>query len=117
MLMNNKGFTLVELLAVIVILITILLVAIPNVSSTLERKKEKDLELKKESVISAGEVYVSNNKKNIDYNGYLNNNCGISIDKLFDNNLITKEEYNTVKNKGYLYVKKSEIVNVNIIEC
>lgn len=36
---NNKGFTLVELLGVIVILSIIMLIAIPNVSSMLERNK------------------------------------------------------------------------------
>lgn len=115
--MNRKGFTLIELLGVIVILVTILLVAIPSVSSTLERKKLKDLELKKESVISAGEIFASNNKKNINYNEYLNNNCGISIDELRDNNLITKEEYNAVKKEKYLYVKKDEIIKENISKC
>ena len=37
--MKNKGFTLVELLGVIVILSVIMLIAIPNISSTLERSK------------------------------------------------------------------------------
>ena len=38
--MNKKGFTLVELLGVIVILSIIMLIAIPNVVSTLERSKK-----------------------------------------------------------------------------
>ena len=37
--MNRKGFTLVELLGVIVILSIITLIAIPNITSTLERSK------------------------------------------------------------------------------
>ena len=37
--MNNKGFTLVELLGVIAILSIIMLIAIPNITSTLERSK------------------------------------------------------------------------------
>ena len=37
--MNKKGFTLVELLGVIVILSIVMLIAIPNISSTLERSK------------------------------------------------------------------------------
>lgn len=117
--MNKKGFTLIELLGVIVILVTILLVAIPNINSTLERKKAKDLELKKEAVISAGEIYASNNKNNtlFDYNSYLNNSCGILISDLLDNNLITNEEYNIVNNNGYKYVKKNEIVQHYINEC
>ena len=117
--MNNKGFTLIELLGVIVILITILLVAIPNVNSTLERKKAKDLELKIEAVISAGEIYANSNEKNnsFKYNEYLNSSCGISIRDLLDSNLITNEEYNVVKDNGYKYVKKNEIIKENINKC
>ncbi len=37
---RNKGFTLIELLAVIVILGVIMLIAIPNVTSTLEKNKK-----------------------------------------------------------------------------
>ena len=37
--MNRKGFTLVELLGVIVILSIIMLIAIPNITSTLEKSK------------------------------------------------------------------------------
>ena len=38
--MNSKGFTMIELLGVIVILSIIMLIAIPSVSSTLERSKK-----------------------------------------------------------------------------
>ena len=38
--MNRKGFTLVELLGVIVILSIIMLIAIPNITSTLDRSKK-----------------------------------------------------------------------------
>ena len=37
--MNRKGFTLVELLGVIVILSIIMLIAVPNITSTLERSR------------------------------------------------------------------------------
>ena len=36
---NNKGFTLIELLGVIIILSIILLIAVPNISSILDRSK------------------------------------------------------------------------------
>ena len=39
--MNRKGFTLVELLGVIVILSIVMLIAIPNITSTLERSKRQ----------------------------------------------------------------------------
>ena len=43
--MNNKGFTLVELLAVMLILIAISLVAVGGISSSLEKRDEKENEL------------------------------------------------------------------------
>ena len=41
MIRNNKGFTLLELLAVIVILAIIMIIAIPAVSNTLEMTRKK----------------------------------------------------------------------------
>ena len=41
--LDNKGFTLVELLAVIVILIAVMSVAVPAISSSLGKNKEKTL--------------------------------------------------------------------------
>lgn len=41
--LNNKGFTLIELLAVLVILIAIMSIAIPSISSSLDRTKEKQM--------------------------------------------------------------------------
>ena len=39
--MNKKGFTLIELLGVIIILSIIMLIAIPNVTSVLEKNKRE----------------------------------------------------------------------------
>ena len=55
MKLNNKGFTLVELLGVIIILMAILYLAIPSLTSSVERSKRKQFEQKKELIISAGE--------------------------------------------------------------
>lgn len=41
--MNKKGFTLIELLGVIIILAIILLIAVPNITSTLERSKRDNI--------------------------------------------------------------------------
>ena len=50
--MNRKGFTLVELLGVVVILSIIMLIAIPNITSTLDRNK-------KDSYIADAKKFVS----------------------------------------------------------
>ena len=81
MKLNNKGFTLIELLGVIVILMAILYLAIPSLTSSVERSKNKQLEKKKELIISAGELYISDIKTT-------KRKCRITL--------------NTLKNEDYL---------------
>ena len=44
--MNRKGFTLIELLAVLVILAVIMTIAIPSVTSSIERSRNKEKNMK-----------------------------------------------------------------------
>lgn len=60
--LNDKGFTLVELLAVLVILIAIMGIAIPTISSSLERTKAKQNEARYKILESATEQYVTDYK-------------------------------------------------------
>ena len=57
--MNNKGFTLVELLAVILILIAIASVSVYNVSSSLRRNQDQECEVQTERVKNAAKIYFS----------------------------------------------------------
>ena len=41
--LNNRGFTLIEVLAVIVILVIIVAIAIPNISASLDRQTCKTI--------------------------------------------------------------------------
>lgn len=75
MKLNNKGFTLIELLGVIIILMAILYLAIPSLTSSVERSKRKQFEQKKELIISAGELYISDIKTT-------KRKCKITLDKL-----------------------------------
>ena len=56
---NNKGFTLVELLAVIVMLISISLVVVGGISASLERRDEKKCMEQQELAIGAAKIYFS----------------------------------------------------------
>jgi type II secretory pathway pseudopilin PulG len=78
--MNNKGFTLVELLAVMLILIAISLVAVGGISSSLEKRDEKELEEQQELAIGAAKIYFSLND---------DKTC-VKIQTLIDNNYISK---------------------------
>ncbi len=79
--MNNKGFTLVELLAVLIILTVIMGVAIPSISSSLERTKVKQNKAKEEMLLSYAEEYVTDHKNAV----YSKSNpCYITIEMLSD---------------------------------
>lgn len=86
--LNNKGFTLVELLAVLVILAAIMGIAIPSITSSMERTKEKQNEEKKNMLESFAELYVADHKNAIYNNLGTNTECHISI--------------STLKSEGYL---------------
>lgn len=59
--MNRKGFTLIELLAVILILSGISIVAVVSISSSLERRSNKECEEQIAIVKNAAKIYFSLN--------------------------------------------------------
>ena len=62
--MNNKGFTLVELLAVIVILSGMSLVVVGSISSSLIKRDQKECEEQIELAKNAAKIYFSLNDVN-----------------------------------------------------
>ena len=56
--MDRKGFTLIELLAVLVILVVIMAIAIPSVTSSIERSKNKEKTMKIKLIVSEAELYI-----------------------------------------------------------
>ena len=60
--MNNKGFTLIELLAVLVILTAIMGIALPSITSSMERTKKAQDDKKKKMLESYAEIYVTDHK-------------------------------------------------------
>ena len=57
--MNNKGFTLVELLAVIVILLSVSLVSVYGISSSLNKRDIKECNEEIELAKNAAKIYFS----------------------------------------------------------
>lgn len=86
--LNNKGFTLIELLAVLVILIAIMSIAIPSISSSLDRTKGKQDSAKRKIIESAAELYVTDHKNNIPTSG----DCYISVQTLVDEHYLSSDE-------------------------
>lgn len=62
--MNKKGFTLTELLAVVVIIALLSTLAVPNIISMLNRSKNEKFVTDAKQVIAKAKYYYKNNKDN-----------------------------------------------------
>lgn len=122
--MNNKGFTLIELVATIALLAVISVISFVSINAVITESKVKDCESLVNNIKSATKEYVSDNR----YNSSFNKN-DITIDKLnLSSDLInpfTKEKLSSsdVKievtlNTDYT-VKTIDIKNSsgNIVDC
>lgn len=56
--MNNKGFTLLEVMGVLVLLVVILLVTIPNITNTIKKTNLDKMEDYKKTICLAAETYI-----------------------------------------------------------
>lgn len=63
--LNNKGFTLIEVLAVVVILSIIMAIMVPSVNSIMNKNKEDNYKDLENSIISATKMYISDNRYEI----------------------------------------------------
>lgn len=57
--MNNKGFTMIEVLAVLVIVSIVIIAVVPSISSSMSLGKNEALELMKNNVVSSSYSYIS----------------------------------------------------------
>ena len=79
--MNNKGFTLTELLAVILILSIIAIITIPTVLNVFNENKYKSREAQINTIVEAAKKYTVKHPLTDDTNIYLNQ---LIEDKLLD---------------------------------
>ena len=113
MKLNNKGFTLIELLGVIIILMAILYLAIPSLTSSVERSKRKQFEQKKELKTTKRKCKITLDKlKNEDYLS------GITIINPFNDKEEIKGEviYNKDSADIYTFCMDNECDNYKDIE-
>ena len=85
--MNNRGFTLVELLSVIVIMGIMLVVAIPGVFGVSKNIKDRAFCKKVSDIESAAKLYGQDFVDDIEEKGYIQ----IDVKTLIDNNMYRKE--------------------------
>ena len=83
--MNNKGFTLMEIIIVIALLATLSVVMGLNMTNTMKNQKEKEKEEYKEKITNAACVYAD-----LDDTCRNNGSCLISISTLIENGLLDK---------------------------
>lgn len=94
--LGNRGFTLVEVLAVLIILAAIMGLAIPSFSSSLEVSEEKQEKNRISRIESASEIYITNNKKDVYNNLGTNDSCYISVNTLAAEGYISIDDESNV---------------------
>lgn len=115
--MNKKGFTIVELLVTITLLAIISTIAVISITSFINKNKESNYEILKNTIIEASKEYVADNR-------YGNIETSITAQYLLDNHYITSGlidpktnqsiDLNSViisisyQNKNYIYEVKQE---------
>lgn len=90
---NEKGFTLMELLAVIAILGLIITVAMPSIMNAVKKANINLCKNKSELILSAAELYAQDNENNLTYttnNG--KTTTTINISQLLEENYLEPDE-------------------------
>ena len=119
---NKKGFTLLELMGVMIIISLISILTFPNIVNQIKKSKASNKKMVEDIIISQAEKYVSDNPADFSDDGY----C-LSIDTLIDNGYVKediinssednlKNKYITLNNQGSMIVKEKCNLNPGYIE-
>ena len=95
-LKDKRGFTIIELVATIAILIIIMAIAMPSITSLLGRTEEKISKEKEKAFISAARDYVSDN-----YNNINNSPCNIALSDLNSLGYLSDNSYKDTDGNPY----------------
>ncbi|MDD3392028.1 MAG: type II secretion system protein [Bacilli bacterium] len=104
--LKSKAFTLIELLAVIVILAVIALILTPQILSVINEAKEGSLEATKKSIIKASELYVVSNIE--DFTLEVGEKAYIQLSELEDGYIKSLKNTSGESCVGYVKVEKTE---------
>jgi competence protein ComGC len=110
----KKGFTLVELIGIIVVISLIILIVFPSVLTALDRKKEKDYEAFKTIVTSAAEIYFERERESFpnvmveNYRNFITVNQLIYAGLLSDNLINPKTEGKIDPNSYIIAISKED---------
>lgn len=88
--MNNKGFTLIELIATIALLAIISIISFVSVNAVVEKNKVNDCNSLAGSIKTAAKEYMSDNRYNRNFiNGISNYKYELDASTLISNNYLT----------------------------
>lgn len=111
MRLNNKGFSLIEILSVILILSIILAIAIPDTTYSIKKGEDKISSINDEVILSAANIYVEEFQDEL--NWYMDNNLNIacfSTYKLEEKGYLTNDNLKSYRGK-YIKVMQNNGLN------
>lgn len=118
--MNKYGFTLIELIATIVIMALILLLVVPSITALVNNNEEKQYQYYADALVEATEIFVGREGEDITNLGTLNfTGCvDISYSELVSANLISAYQKENIdcSNVTIRYTKerKKESYSINL---
>ena len=105
---NNNGFTLIEMIGVVTLMVLLSLIAIPIVNTSVNNSKNKAYNILVEKITDAAKEYFFENyysyENDLETNGYVN----ITVDELRISNTLEKDLINPKTNEvidGYVTIK------------
>ena len=106
--MNNRGFTLIELTAVIVVLVAIFLVSFPSFINISKSDKEKQYNNMVKDLCLSGESYIYSNVDSFEGLSTVGSKITISIEELIlygnvEKNLVNVKTEEKINNDSLIY--------------
>lgn len=112
---NNRGFTLVELIAVMTLLAAIILVTVPVIINTIKKNDDKLGENFEKSLKQAAELYVERNRDVFPDLNNIGGTAEVSTDTLIEEGYLKQDLENPIDNSSVLNYKIIvEVGNDNI---
>lgn len=96
--LNNKGFTLVEVIAVVVILAVLAMLLVPSVTSFLDKSETDSYKKLKQSILVAAKEFVNDNRYNTELECVPDSNAICFGDGVLEGNITVK----ILLEEGYL---------------
>lgn len=109
--MKKNGFTLIELISVVVILSVLVLIVTPSITSLVDRGNEVNEEVVISQIIDATKDYVNNNYDVINRFKRVDDSVDVNISTLIDVGLIDEELLNNTEITSSSYVEVVLLAN------